>query len=135
MNAKVGDKMDFNINYNTDATFDFDSKNLKLQYEGKEDEIVKLIEAGNISFPSNNSLVTGASTLFGIRTDMQFGKLNLQTVVSQKKSTSKTVGSQGGSQFTPFDIQAYDYDENRHFSISATIMTKHVLHCQPSRAV
>ncbi len=118
MNAKVGDKMDFNINYNTDATFDFDSKNLKLQYEGKEDEIVKLIEAGNISFPSNNSLVTGASTLFGIRTDMQFGKLNLQTVVSQKKSTSKTVGSQGGSQFTPFDIQAYDYDENRHFFLA-----------------
>ncbi len=118
MNAKVGDKMDFNINYNTDATFDFDSKNLKLQYEGKEDEIVKLIEAGNISFPSNNSLVTGASTLFGIRTDLQFGKLNLQTVVSQKKSSSKSVGSQGGSQLTPFDIQAYDYDENRHFFLA-----------------
>ncbi len=115
VNAKVGDKMDFNINYNTDATFDFDSKNLKLQYEGKEDEIVRLIEAGNITFPSNNSLVTGASSLFGIRTDLQFGKLNLQTVVSQKKSKSKSVSSQGGSQLSLFDIQAYDYDENRHF--------------------
>ena len=118
MNAKVGDKMDFNINYNTEATFDFDSKNLKLQYEGKEDEIVKLIEAGNISFPSNNSLVQGASKLFGIRTDLQFGRLNLQTVVSQKKSKSKSVASQGGSQLTPFDIQAYDYDENRHFFLA-----------------
>ena len=118
LNAKVGDKMDFNIRYNTDATFDFDSKNLKLQYEGKEDEIVKLIEAGNISFPSNNSLVQGASTLFGIRTDLQFGKLNLQTVVSQKKSTSKTVSSKGGNQLNVFDIQAYDYDENRHFFLA-----------------
>ena len=116
--AKVGDKMDFNINYDTEATFDFDSKNLKLQYEGKEDEIVKLIEAGNISFPSNNSLVTGASSLFGIRTDMQFGKLNLQTVVSQKKSKSTSVASRGGAQLTPFDIQAYDYDENRHFFLA-----------------
>ncbi len=115
VNAKVGDKMDFNINYNTDATFDFDSKNLKLQYEGKEDEIVKLIEAGNISFPSNNSLVTGASSLFGIRTDLQFGRLNLQTVVSQKKSKSQSVSSQGGAQMTSFDFQASDYDENRHF--------------------
>lgn len=33
--AKVGDKMSFNMNYNTDATFDFDSKNLKYQYQGK----------------------------------------------------------------------------------------------------
>ena len=118
VNAKVGDKMDFNINYNTDATFDFDSKNLKLQYEGKEDEIVKLIEAGNISFPSNNSLVTGAASLFGVRTDLQFGKLNLQTVVSQKKSKSQSVSSKGGSQLSEFDIQAYNYDENRHFFLS-----------------
>jgi len=118
MNAKVGDKMNFNLNYNTDATFDFDAKNLKLAYEGKEDEIVKLIEAGNVSFPSNNTLVTGASSLFGIRTDLQFGKLNLQTVVSQKKSTSKSVSSKGGTQTTSFEIEAYNYDENRHFFLS-----------------
>lgn len=115
VNAKVGDKMNFNLNYNTDATFDFDAKNLKLSYGGKEDEIVQLIEAGNISFPSNNSLVTGASSLFGIRTDLQFGKLNLQTVVSQKKSKSTSVSSKGGVQLSPFEIQAYNYDENRHF--------------------
>lgn len=118
VNAKVGDKMDFNINYNTEATFDIDSKNLKLSYEGKEDEIVKLLEAGNVTFPTNSSLVRGASTLFGIRTDLQFGKLNLQTVVSQKKSKSKTVGSKGGSQLSTFEIQAYNYDENRHFFLS-----------------
>jgi len=115
VNAKVGDKMDFNINYNTDATFDFDSKNLKLAYEGKEDEIVKLLEAGNINFPTNSSLIKGASTLFGFRTDLQFGKLNLQAVVSQKKSQSKSVSSQGGNQLSAFEIQAYNYDENRHF--------------------
>ena len=47
--ASVGDKMRFNMSYNTGATFDFDSKNLKLAYEGKEDEIIKNIEAGNVS--------------------------------------------------------------------------------------
>ena len=118
VNAKVGDKMNFNINYNTDATFDFDSKNMKLQYEGKEDEIVKLIEAGNISMPTNSSLIKGASSLFGFRTDLQFGKLNIQAVVSQKESTSKTVSSQGGSQLSQYEIEAYDYDENRHFFLS-----------------
>jgi cell surface protein SprA len=49
--GSVGDKMKMTLNYNTDATFDFDTKNLKLRYEGKEDEIIKLVEAGNVTFP------------------------------------------------------------------------------------
>ena len=110
--------MNMNLNYNTDATFDFDTKNLKLKYDGKEDEIIKLVEAGNVSFPSNNSLVHGASQLFGIRTDMQFGKLKLQTVVSQKNTTSKSVSSKGGTQTTPFEIDVAAYEENRHFFLS-----------------
>ena len=115
VSASIGDKMNFNINYNTDATFDFDKKDLKLAYEGKEDEIVKKLEAGNITFPSNNSLVKGSQSLFGVGVDLQFGKLKLQTVFSQKKSQTTTVGSKGGTQLTPFEVQAYDYDENRHF--------------------
>ena len=118
VNGKVGDKVNMNLNYNTDATFDFDTKNLKLKYDGKEDEIIKLVEAGNVTFPSNNSLVHGASSLFGIRTDLQFGKLKLQTVVSQKKSTSKSVSSKGGTQTTPYEIDVVDYEENRHFFLS-----------------
>ena len=118
VNGKVGDKVNMNLNYNTDATFDFDSQNMKLKYDGKEDEIVKLVEGGNISFPSNSSLVQGASSLFGLRTDLQFGKLKLQLVASQKKSSSKSVSSKGGTQLTPFEIDAANYEENRHFFLS-----------------
>ena len=118
VNGKVGDKVNMNLNYNTDATFDFDAQNLKLKYEGKEDEIIKLVEAGNVSFPTNNSLVKGASSLFGLRTDMQFGKLKLQTVLSQKKSSSKSVSSKGGTQTTAFEMDVADYEENRHFFLS-----------------
>ena len=81
----------------------------------KEDEIIKLVEAGNITFPSNNSLIQGASSLFGVRTDLQFGKLSLQTVISQKNSTSKSVSSKGGTQLTPFEMDVANYEENRHF--------------------
>ncbi len=125
VNGKVGDKVNMNLNYNTDATFDFDSQNMKLKYEGKEDEIIKLVEAGNVSFPSNNSLVRGASSLFGIRTDMQFGKLKLQTVLSQKKSSSKSVSSKGGVQLTPFELNAADYEENRHFFLAGYFHDKY----------
>ena len=118
INGKVGDKLNMNLNYNTDATFDFDSQNLKVKYEGKEDEIIKLVEAGNVTFPTNNSLVKGASSLFGVRTDMQFGRLKLQTVLSQKKSSTQSVSSRGGTQTTAFEIDVADYEENRHFFLS-----------------
>ena len=116
--AKVGDKMSFNMNYNTDATFDFDSKNLKLQYLGKEDEIIKNIEAGNVSMTTGSSLIRGSTALFGVKTTMQFGKLTATALISQQQSESKTVNASGGAQTTPFEIRADAYDENRHFFLA-----------------
>lgn len=116
--GKVGDKVNLNFNYNTESTFDFDAQSLKLRYEGKEDEIIKLVEAGNVSMPTNSSLIRGASSLFGVRTDLQFGKLKLQAVVSQKKSSSQSVSSKGGVQLTNYEFSADDYEENRHFFLA-----------------
>ena len=114
-----------NLNYNTDATFDFDAQNLKLKYDGKEDEIIKLVEAGNVSFPSNSSLIKGASSLFGLRTDLQFGKLKLQLVASQKKSSNKSVSSRGGVQLTSYEINVANYEENRHFFLARYFKDKY----------
>ncbi len=116
--GSVGDKMNLNFNYNTEATFSYDAQKINLKYDGKEDEVIKLLEAGNVSFSSKSSLIKGASSLFGIRADLQFGKLSLQTVVSQKTSSSKSVSSKGGTQLTTYEIQVADYDENRHFFLS-----------------
>ena len=118
INARVGDKVNMNLNYNTEATFDIDARMIRMRYEGKEDEIIRLLEAGNISFPTNSSLIQGATSLFGIRSDLQFGKLKLQMVLSQKESTSTSVSSQGGQQITDFEIDASSYDENRHFFLA-----------------
>lgn len=113
--AQVGDRLKFNMTYNTDATFDFDSKNLKLAYEGKEDDIVKLIEAGNVSMTTGSSLIRGSTALFGVKAKLQFGKLTLTGLVSQQNSESKTVNTQGGVQKNEFSIKADEYDANRHF--------------------
>lgn len=118
INASVGDRMKFNMTYNTDATFDFDSKNLKLAYEGKEDDIVKTIEAGNVSMTTGSSLIRGSTALFGIKTQLQFGKLTVTGLVSQQNSESKSVSSKGGAQTTDFKIRADEYDENRHFFLA-----------------
>ena len=118
LRGSVGDKMNMDFNYNTEATFSYDAKKIALKYEGKEDEIIKLLEAGNVSFPTNSGLIRGASSLFGIRADLQFGKLLLQTVVSQKNSNTNVVSSKGGTQLTTYEIEITDYDENKHFFLA-----------------
>ena len=118
LRGSVGDKMNMDFNYNTESTFSYDAKKIGLKYDGKEDEIIKLLEAGNVSFPTNSSLIRGASSLFGVRADLQFGKLLLQTVVSQKTSNTNVVNSKGGSQLTTYEIEITDYDENKHFFLA-----------------
>lgn len=118
VDASVGDKLKFNMTYNTDATFDFDSKNLKLKYEGKEDEIIKSIEAGNVSMTTGSSLIKGGTALFGLKTTMQFGKFTITALASQQNSESQTVSTKGGAQTTEFSINADEYDKNRHFFLS-----------------
>lgn len=118
INASVGNKMKFNMNYNTDATFEFDSQNLKLQYEGEEDEIIKNIEAGNVSMTTGSSLIRGSTALFGVKTTMQFGKLTATALVSQQNSETQTVNTKGGVQTTEFRLNADEYDANRHFFLA-----------------
>ena len=113
--GSVGDKINFGLNYNTESTFDFDQKMVKLAYKGKEDDIVQNIQAGNVSMQLNSSLITGSTALFGIKTDLQFGKLKVSAIASQQESETKTVSSRGGAQTTPFEVNADSYDANRHF--------------------
>lgn len=113
--ASVGDKLSFGMNYNTESTFDFDQKMVKLAYKGKEDDIIKNIQAGNVSMPLNSALISGSTALFGVKTDLQFGKLSVSAIASQQESETKTVSSKGGAQTTEFDVKVDDYDENRHF--------------------
>ena len=87
--------MEMRVNYNTEATFDYENK-MNLGYTGDEDQIIKKIEAGNVSLPLNGSLITGGSNLFGVKTEMQFGKLNLTTIFSQHKGETQVVESEGG---------------------------------------
>ena len=87
--ASVGSKVNFDMNYNTETSFDFDSKKLKLAYTGEEDEIIKSLEAGNVSMTTSNSLINGGAALFGMKADLQFGKLRVNALFAQQNSESK----------------------------------------------
>ena len=118
INGKVGDKLNFTLNYNTEASFSFDQQNLKLGYKGKEDDIIQSIEAGNVTMDLNSSLIRGTQALFGVKVGLQFGKLKIQGLVSQQNSESQSVSSEGGAQMTKFEVGIIDYDENRHFFLN-----------------
>ena len=117
LQAQIGTRLKASINYDTQSTFDFQNL-VKLEYTPTEDDIIQGLEAGNISMPIKNSLISGSQSLFGVKTKLQFGKTHITAVFSQQMSESKTVTAQAGASIQPFEIRATDYDNDRHFFLS-----------------
>lgn len=118
--GKIGEKLNLSTNYNTNATFNFDNQ-IKLDYNSdlfSEDDIIKKIEAGNVSLPLRGTLIQGAQSLFGLKTELQFGHLRLTAIASQQNSQRENIQLEGGSQLQEFEVKADEYDENRHFFLS-----------------
>lgn len=115
--GKIGDRVNLNMNYDTEATFDFENQ-IKLAWDGKEDDILKKVEVGNVNLPLNSSLIQGGQSLFGVKVQMQFSKLMVTSIISQQRGQTTETTVQGGAQVTQFDIQGHNYDQNRHFFLS-----------------
>ncbi len=112
--GKIGDKLKLTTSYNTEATFDFENQ-MKLEYTGYDDEIIKKIEAGNVSLPLNGSLITGSQTLFGVKTQLQFGRLTVTSIFSQQKGKKSEVDVAGGAQISRFEVAGNAYEYNKHY--------------------
>ncbi len=110
----IGDKLTVDVNWDTERTFDFQNR-LSLRYQGYEDEIIQLIEAGNVFLDTPSQLIQGGQSLFGIKTQIQLGGITLTTVTSQQEGESEEINLEGGSQTTEFEIRPTDYEDNQHF--------------------
>ncbi|WP_143304970.1 T9SS outer membrane translocon Sov/SprA [Chitinophaga vietnamensis] len=115
--GKIGDKLKLITNYNTQSTFDFENQ-IKLEYTGYNDEIIKKIEAGNVSFPLRSSLISGIQSLFGVKTQLQFGRLTVTSVLSNQKSQKQNLMLKGGTMVQDYNIRADEYEDNRHFLLA-----------------
>ncbi|SHG66175.1 protein involved in gliding motility SprA [Flagellimonas flava] len=115
--GKVGERLQVTANYDTEATFDFQNL-VKLDYTPTEDDILKKIEIGNVNMPLNSSLITGAQSLFGVKTQLQFGRTTVTAVFSEQRSQNNTVVAQGGGTLNEFSLTALDYDEDKHFFLA-----------------
>ena len=116
VNANIGDKLKLPINYNTLANFDYLNQ-LKLDYKGMDDEIIRSIEAGNISFQTKGTLIKSAQNLFGIKTQLQLGKLTVTAALANQRSQQQNQTLKGGAAVNTYQKKLDDYDENRHFLV------------------
>ena len=118
--GRIGEKLNLSTQFNNRATFDFENQ-MKLDYNSQkfnEDEIIRSIEAGNVSLPLKSTLIKGSSALFGVKAELQFGYLRLIALASQQKSKRKSIELKSGKELQTFAIKTDEYDENRHFFLS-----------------
>ena len=113
----VGDKLKITSNYNTDAQFQFENQ-IKLDYTGHPDEIIQKMELGTVSMPLNTTLITGSQALFGLKTKLKFGRLDVTSIFSQQRSQAQTITINNGSQQGSFKLSTSDYDVNKHYFLS-----------------
>lgn len=133
--GKIGDKLNLNTNFDTKASFNFQNQ-LKLNWKTQEEDILQNIEAGNTSWTLNSQLIPGVQNLFGLKTLLRFGNLDVTVVAAQQRSKQDCITMKGGTQGRSFEIRADQYDENRHFSclhILKTITKDHYGICLSSR--
>lgn len=114
MQGKVGEKLGVNANFDTKNTFQFEQL-YNVNYTAFEEDIIQEVQVGNISFPVQNSLITGAQNLFGVSTKMRFGKLWISSVMSNQRGTTESITIKNGAQSRQFEIRGDSYEANRHF--------------------
>lgn len=106
----IGDKLNIDADWNTQRLFDFENQ-LKIRYDGYADEVIKKIEAGNVSLVTNSGLIQSTQALFGVKGEFQLGPLSLSTVLTQKKSKQEVKDFVGGALEQVINMKAYEYSD------------------------
>ncbi len=117
LTGQIGTKLKLVFNYDTKASFDFENQ-MKFDFGGKDTDIIKKLDLGNVSLPLTNSLVQGGQNLFGIKTELQFGRLGVTAVAATVRGTADEVRVQNGAQGRQYEIKASQYERDRHFFLS-----------------
>jgi hypothetical protein len=117
----LGQRVHVNVDY--DAQRDFSgNNNVQVYYEGLEDEIVRRVEVGTVTFqPPSSRFITSAvpATNFGINATFEVGPIQLQTLAATQKGSvvaerTYTIGSTT-SQAQDRQLRDLDFESSRFF--------------------
>ena len=115
--GQIGTKLKIGTSYNTQASFSFDNIS-KLEYTGNEDQIMQKIALGNVSMPLPTTLIQGSQTLFGVQTQLKFGRATVDLIAASSKGQRKEINIAGKSQIKEFELSADNYEGNRHYFVN-----------------
>ncbi len=119
----VSDRVHVNVDFDTEREFSANN-NINVYYQGLEDEILRRIEVGNVTFrtPSSRFITAGVpANSFGIQAEAQAGPLEFRTIVAQQKGSAVrsrdfTIGDQT-TQPVEFDVRDIDFEQARFFFV------------------
>ena len=107
LNGTIGTKFKINSNYDSQSNFDFQNL-LKLDYTPNEDDIIQKVELGNVSMPVSGSLISGAQSLFGFKTQLKLGNTTIDAVIAEQRSQSSTLNTSSGGSVSEFSFFPLD---------------------------
>ena len=118
--GKVGDRITVAMDQDSERQFEWEN-NIRISYEGYEDDIIQKIEAGNISLslPSTKYVTFSGKNqgLFGIKAISKLGPIDVTTIASIEKSKKEQSEWEGGGQSSTQKIRDVDWMKNRYFFI------------------
>jgi hypothetical protein len=119
----VGQRVHVNVDYDSQREFEA-SNNIQVYYQGLEDEILRRVQVGNVTFTAPNSrFITGGipSNNFGAQFEGQLGAVEFSGIVAQQKGNvvrgrTFTIGDQT---LQPIDrtIADRDFEPLRFFFV------------------
>lgn len=117
--GKVGEKVEVKVDQDSERLFDFENS-IMLTYTGNENEIIKKIEAGNVSLnmsgPQRATISGRNKGLFGLKTEAQIGNLNLTGIASLERGQKNKLSPRQNSRHTPFSEK--DFVRDQYFWLS-----------------
>ena len=118
--GKIGDRITVAMDQDSERDFDWEN-NIRISYEGHEDDIIQKVEAGNISLslPSTKYVTFSGKNqgLFGIKAISKLGPIDITTIASIERTKKEQSEWEGGGQSSIQKIRDVDWIKNRYFFI------------------
>ncbi len=119
LDGSIGDKMHVFVDHSSGQTRIDVASNIRLRYEGKEDDIIKEIEAGNTNLSlSGGGLVSGSiphQGLFGIKVRAQIADVKLTMIASKEEGKFSTASYTGFGSRDSTGVWDYQYEKRMFF--------------------
>jgi hypothetical protein len=118
----IGQRVHVNVDYNSERDFTANN-NIQVYYEGLQDEVLRRVEVGTVTFrPPPSRFLTAAipSNNFGINATFEVGPMQFQALAATQKGSALatrtfTIGGTQTSQPQDRQVRDLDFESGRFF--------------------